>query len=188
MTRISILVASVCLLGACGENKTPESPAEGNLPATTLTESETPVSEISPEPEKPAPLSAEQQAATNAKINLTALKAYRDYAEQFKSDTGSYPPTKRSFRSAIGAFEDAAEAQLNDGTRVTLDLPEGAEMTKPGAIVYRSDGTDYKLIAQRTGDCSVVKTTRPKLIDPKRNYGPGDCVAYGYWTRGAEAW
>ena len=61
-------------------------------------------------------------------------------------------------------------------------------MRQPGRIVYRSDGTDYKVIAQRTGDCSVVRATDPDLIDPKRDYGPGDCIAYGYWTSGAESW
>ena len=47
---------------------------------------------------------------------------------------------------------------------------------------YRSDGTDYKLIA-RPEQCSVVKSKYPNLIDPMR-----DCWAFGFWTSGAEGW
>ena len=188
MKRLYVLSAAACLVAACGENVSTETETETEIPVTALADSMEDVADEEAAPDPAAPLSAEQQAATNARINMAALKAYRDYAEQFKADTGAYPLTKRSFRSAIGAFEDAAEAELNDGSRINLDLPIGAKLTQPGAIVYRSNGTDYKLIAQRTGDCSVVKKTRPKLIDPKREYGPGDCVAYGYWTNGAETW
>ena len=181
MNRFYICAFAV-LLAACDNVETVEPSVEPE-PAALL---ETPV-EPAPPPE-PAPLSAEQQAAANADINLIALAAYRDHAERVKQETGSYPLTKRSFRSAIGAFEDAANESLPDGERANLDLPVGAEMTQPGAIVYRSNGTDYKLIAQRTGDCSVVRSKDPGLIDPKRDYGPGDCIAYGYWTADAETW
>ena len=178
------VAAALMVLSACGGGNTAENTSTADAAATTLAENAAPA----PEEAELEPLSPEQQAATNAQINLDALRAYRDFAEIYKNDNGTYPMTKRNFRSAIGAFEDAAEANLPEGERANLDLPEGAEMTKPGAIVYRSDGTDYKLIAQRTGDCSVIRQLNPKLVDPKRDYGPGDCVAYGYWTSGAEGW
>ena len=171
------------LLVACGGSEQIETPVAESEPEISATEAVEPA----PPPE-PEVLSAEQQAMTNADINVAALIAYRDYAEQFKRETGSFPLTKRNFRSAVGAFEDAAEEILADGERANLGLPEGAEMNSLGAIVYRSDGNDYKLIAQRTGDCSIVRKSNPGLIDPKRTYGPGDCVAYGYWTEGAETW
>lgn len=181
MARTHIVFLAAFVVSACGGSQSAEAPAD--IEKATLVDIEDAAS-----PPDPAPLSAEQQATTNAEINLTALSAYHDYALAFKEDTGSYPATKRSFRLAVGAFEDAAEAQLEDGTRVKLDLPLGTEMTRAGGIVYRSNGTDFKLIAQRTGDCSVIKATKPELIDPKREYGPGDCIAYGYWTDGAETW
>lgn len=181
MERTYTLLFAALVVSACGGS--PSDDAAVEIETATLVN----IENTSPPPE-PAPLSAEQQAATNAKINLDALNAYHAYALAFKEDTGSFPATKRNFRLAIGAFEDAAEAQLEDGTRVQLDLPLGTEMTRAGGIVYRSDGTDFKLIAQRTGDCSVIKATNPELIDPKRQYGPGDCIAYGYWTNGAETW
>lgn len=180
------MVGAMLFVAACGGGS--DLDPEAAIVAEKVAPTE--LAEVSPPaiPEGPEPTSAEQQAAANAKINLVALEAYRVYAEQFKAENGSYPPTKRSFRSALGAFQDAAEAIAEDGTEVVLGLPEGAEMDQPGRIVYRSDGTDFKLIAQRTGDCSVVRDSNPDLIDPKRDYGPGDCIGYGYWTSGAETW
>ena len=185
MRKIATLTGALFALAACGGGETTSSadPEAGDGAAANLIEAPAP-----PEIEPSLPTSPEQQAAANAVVNLEALAAYRDHAEQFKIDHGSYPATKRSFRSALGAFEDAAEAVAEDGAEVNLNLPEGTMMRQPGRIVYRSDGTDYKVIAQRTGDCSVVRATDPDLIDPKRDYGPGDCIAYGYWTSGAESW
>ena len=186
MMVIRTTFISVAFLGAaaCGGGTNETASAPETLAASIVENAP----EITAEPEQPAPLSAEAQAIANAEINMTALAAYRDHVEQLKSDTGTYPVTKKSFRSALGVFEDVAKESANDGEELNLDLPEGAEMTKPGRIVYRSDGEDYKLIAQRTGDCSVVRDQQPELIDPKRTYGPGDCIAYGYWTGGAENW
>ena len=186
MKSTILIVVGLFVLAACGEaGQTPsdtESP-KGGIAPTELAKVPEPVVT-----EPPAPTSAERQAAANAKRNVKALAAYRKFAEQFKTENGQYPPTKRNFRSAVGAFEDAAESITDDGTKVELGLPEGATIRQPGRIVYRSDGTDFKLIAQRTGDCSVVRQTNPKLIDPKRDFGPGDCTAYGYWTSGAKTW
>ncbi len=185
MKYTAICTATLLALAACGESEPASNlnDAAEVIPATNIID-EADAAEIGAL-ESTSPRS---QAETNADINLTALSAYRDHAEQFKTETGSYPLTKRSFRSALGAFQDAAEAVADEGEEVNLGLPDGAEMKQPGRIVYRSDGTDYKLIAQRTGDCSIVKERDPSLIDPKRDYGPGDCIAYGYWTSGAETW
>lgn len=182
------IVFALVILSACGGGSEPNSETEANnqqsqaaqlIAATTETEA------ITVQPEQ---LSIEQQALSNAELNLIALTAYRNHAERVRAETGSYPVTKRSFRSAVGAFEDYAEAQSESENNIDLGLPTGETLSSAGRIVYRSDGTDYKLIAQRTGDCSVIRKNDPDLVDPKRDYGPGDCVAYGYWTQGAENW
>lgn len=189
MTKLHalLLMGGMVGLAACGGGN--ESLSEESAAPEPMIEeasiAETPPVEIEA---APVEISAEQQAIANAQINLAALSAYRDHAEQFKQKTGSYPLTKRNFRSALGAFQDAENALAEDGEAEVLELPEGAAMDKPGRIVYRSDGSDYKVIAQRTGDCSIVRGSNPELIDPKRDYGPGDCIAYGYWTDGAESW
>jgi hypothetical protein len=47
--------------------------------------------------------------------------------------------------------------------------------------LYRSDGTDYKLISH--GTCEPFNVSHRWMIDPKRN-----CFAIGIWTPGAKAW
>jgi len=181
MKYTALLASAMMLLSACGSG------ANEQADETTIAPDKFAGAEIleTPAPKPATELvetSAEMQAQTNAEINLVALSAYKDFAEAFKMRNGSYPLTKRSFRSAVGAFEDAEKEFAVDGAPVNLNLPEGAKIAQPGRIVYRSDGTDYKLIAQRTGDCSIVRSLQPELVDPKRSYGPGDCIADGYWT------
>jgi len=173
MKQTLAYVTALVLLAACGAQTTAEiEPAElAALGAETI--------EATAEP---AMLTPAEQAAENADANLAALTAYRARIEQVYTSTGAYPMTKRSFRSALNALNEDA------GDDVELGLPEGIALKRDGRIVYRSDGADYKLIAQRTGDCGVVRATSPGMIDPKRDYGPGDCIAYGYWTEGAADW
>jgi type II secretory pathway pseudopilin PulG len=47
--------------------------------------------------------------------------------------------------------------------------------------LYRSDGTDYKLIAH--GNCEPFNVSHPRMIDPNRS-----CFAVGFWTAGAQGW
>ncbi|MNJ65869.1 hypothetical protein D3C77_619080 [compost metagenome] len=50
--------------------------------------------------------------------------------------------------------------------------------------MYRSDGSDYKLLAHgNTLTCKLVARLSPELLDPLRN-----CWGFGYWTDGARAW
>jgi len=49
--------------------------------------------------------------------------------------------------------------------------------------IYRSDGSDYKLLAHSPVDCEWVASRYSNLADPAR-----DCWAYGYWTPGAINW
>lgn len=65
-------------------------------------------------------------------------------------------------------------------------LPRDPELSEDGDLqyLYRSDGTDYKLIAHHSlGSCATAKKLAPYLIDPVR-----DCWGFGYWTEGAQGW
>ena len=186
MVRNWLLTAALLAAAGCGGAQTELETNAPVISSASIEPATEPIPDAAPDPS--LPLSAEQQAVANADINLAALAAYRTYAEEFRSRNGKFPSTKRSFRSAIGAFEEAEQELAGEDEKIKLDLPEGTKFAQPGRIVYRSDGKDYKLIAQRTGDCSVVRAKDPGLIDPKRDYGPGDCIAYGYWTNGAEDW
>lgn len=52
----------------------------------------------------------------------------------------------------------------------------------PGKLLYKSNGTDYKIIISNNGDCFIVRAIAPKMIDPTRSMGPIDCDAYGVWS------
>jgi hypothetical protein len=62
--------------------------------------------------------------------------------------------------------------------------PAGAE-TAATQYLYWSDGRDFKLIAQGSGDCSTAVEAGGVRRDPKRSDAAG-CSAYGFWTPGAE--
>lgn len=128
-------------------------------------------------------LDPEAAAIRSAQANLLMLTEYVNFLEQVKVETGEYPQT-RSMRSAFNAMKDLAEPH-----GVTLpETPQTAEEDTRGRFAYRSDGTDYKLVAERTGDCFAVRDIDPARVDPKRASGPVDCYGYGFWTDGAVSW
>jgi len=53
--------------------------------------------------------------------------------------------------------------------------------------VYRSNGTDYKLLALVPEDCQYTTKNNAEFSDPVRN-AYHQCYAYGYWTNGAKGW
>lgn len=79
--------------------------------------------------------------------------------------TGRYPAELPPFDPAVAVAEPGA---------------------KPFLPWYRSDGTDYKLVAESDDACFAVKEGWPGLIDPARTSDKG--CAYGYWSAGAARW
>lgn len=81
--------------------------------------------------------------------------------------------------AATGSYPDELPA-------VDPDLPvveKGAGLFLPW---YRTDGTDYKLVAEDPHDCFAVSEGWAAMIDPTRPVD-GGCT-YGFWTPGAADW
>ena len=107
----------------------------------------------------------------------TANKAIQLYFIQ----NGSYPDTASAWRSTNTNPTDYVPGVVPS---VVSGLPISSIGTTglTGAYIYRSNGTDYKLIAHTghyTTVCGSVKSRYPELIDPIR-----DCWGYGYWSPG----
>ncbi len=180
MKGVHPFAASVCLLvSSCGleavEPDTGASLSEDIPQIETLQIADQPVLET---------LTPEETARRAAQSNLLMLNQYVTFLEQVKLDTGHYPETRKSMRSAFNAMKEQAQAR-------DVTLPEKPVMMgedSKARFAYRSDGTDYKLVAERTGDCFAVREIEPVRIDPKRASGPVDCYGYGFWTEGAVTW
>lgn len=103
---------------------------------------------------------------------INALIALNAILGSYAAKNRFYPDSKMEFVSAAKAL-----AILND--------PEFAKNV-PASIIdeiqYVSDGKSYKLIIVGSGDCAVVRSLRPAMVDPKRSAGDLDCIAYGVWT------
>jgi len=62
-------------------------------------------------------------------------------------------------------------------------LPQNPVAGSSARYMYRSNGTNYKLISHTDNLCAEATSNQPNLIDPTRN-----CWAYGYWSPGAASW
>ncbi|MEE9380268.1 MAG: hypothetical protein V3V03_02580 [Hyphomonadaceae bacterium] len=180
MGRKRGIMAAMLMLAGCGI-VTDDAPIEGGSIDTGEQLLDTASADTAPA--DPLSLTPQEFAARSAQANLLMLSDYVSFLESVKAETGTYPET-RSMRSAYNAMKDLAEA-----ASITLpETPETSEEETRARFAYRSDGTDYKLIAERSGDCFVVREIEPQRVDPKRASGPVDCYGYGFWTDGAETW
>jgi len=107
--------------------------------------------------------------------NVAHLEKIRALLEHFRATSGKYPVTAGS------GFVPLLEA-----ARGYPDLEKLAnyKFDESDTMIYRSTGTDYKLLVYRGGDCFVARILNPKLVDPVRLAGPIDCIHHGIWTPG----
>ena len=118
-------------------------------------------------------------------LRLQHLTSIREALEKYYEAEKSYPCSK------------AWDGIQSDWGRSTADwipglvprfLPELPRDPRPGSdptqqYLYRSDGTNFKLIAHAPDDFISVTTEHPDFADPTR---PG--WAYGFWSQGAAGW
>jgi hypothetical protein len=122
---------------------------------------------------------------------IADLTDLRNALEAFRQDNKSYPKTPDAAWLGLYNGWGAGTPDWVPGlaTRYIALLPRDPRRnTDPfGQYLYRSDGTDYKLITLYPGyDCLDVLRARPELIDPPR--GGRRCHAFGYWSPGAATW
>lgn len=111
--------------------------------------------------------------------SLTDLQAVNKAIQLYHSQYGTYPTTAGTIRNSNDNPTDYVPSLVPD---VVASIPVSYVGTtgNTGAYLYRSNGTDYKLIAHSgkyTEVCTTVKMSYPERIDPAR-----DCWGYGYWS------
>jgi hypothetical protein len=114
--------------------------------------------------------------------DLQALqKALGKYQQKF----GEYPlsPQWGGLYSLWGPSSEDWVPGLAPGYIPVLPRDPRQSSNPEEQYIYRSDGTEYKLLAHKPGDCQTAKVLNPELIDPVR-----DCDALGIWTPGARDW
>jgi hypothetical protein len=106
--------------------------------------------------------------------------------QQYHAAHGSYPVSDNAqgYASSWGASLGS-----NWIPELGITLPRDPGMSEAGneaQYLYISDGSNYKLIAHATGDCSSAVETSGIRIDPIRT-GATECWGYGFWSAGGEA-
>lgn len=127
-----------------------------------------------------------QSRANIAKINsdlLTINKAIQMYY----AENGSYPDNSNTWRGyrAYGAHGQDFVPGIQNIYVSTVPSPSALSSTSD--YLYRSTGTNYKLIAHNNNVadgfqvlCPQAVQMNPSMADPSRN-----CWAWGYFTSGA---
>ena len=122
---------------------------------------------------------------------IADLTDVRNALEAYRRDHKLYPVTPKAGWLGLYNGWGAESADWVPGLvpRYSAVLPRDPRRnTDPfGQYLYRSNGTDYKLITLYPGyDCMDVVKARPDLADPQR--GGKRCHAFGYWSPGAADW
>jgi 2-polyprenyl-3-methyl-5-hydroxy-6-metoxy-1,4-benzoquinol methylase len=106
--------------------------------------------------------------------------------EAYRSKHNSYPLSRGGWdglRTSWGLSSPEWIPGLVPRYLRTLPRDPRGDNDPEHQYLYRSDGTNYKLISHSPDDIPVVKALRPELIDPAR-----ENWAYGFWTDGAVLW
>lgn len=173
MRACSVVLLTVLAVSACGP--------QAEESATRASEPVAATANAGGAPAAPAGPETRRRLADLAEIN--------DALQQYHSEHGAYPVSDewQGYASAWGA--SLGEDWIPELDAYLPDLPRDPtqqEDPQMAQYLYRSDGMDYKLIAHRPMDCSEAINAMGVRVDPVRTYGEV-CEAYGYWSRGGEA-
>jgi hypothetical protein len=106
--------------------------------------------------------------------------------EQHYNITGNYPETENGNWASVFHTSTLPKTAWIPGLvpnyipETPVDPQSGMEPTSP-QYMYKSNGSGYKLVAHKTGDCDQLSKGDPAKADPKRS-GGGVCWAWGYFT------
>ncbi|WP_303637820.1 hypothetical protein [Stenotrophomonas tuberculopleuritidis] len=116
---------------------------------------------------------------------LKDIEVIDDALRRYRLDHGSYPVSDGwdGFMSRWGnAGSDWIDA-LTPGYLPELPVARRLSADDWAMYLYRSDGTDYKLVVVAASDAADVISLSPQLRDPASDAG-----AYGVWSEGARNW
>jgi hypothetical protein len=108
--------------------------------------------------------------------NLSHLKKMESALKQAQQRSGRYPVSD-SFAAFIVVVKD-------NPAFIEAIAPEGVSHDR---LYYKSNGRDFKLMYNRSGDCFVARIKNPELLDADRASGPVDCQDYGVWSEGGKS-
>jgi hypothetical protein len=119
------------------------------------------------------------------------LRELKTSLQSYRAKTGHYPMSADNGNSWNGLQWKGDPSDWIPGLAPTYipRLPsDPRSLGNPyNQYVYKSDGTDYKLLSLVPEDCALAVSVDPALSDPGRNVFK-QCYAYGYWTPGAVGW
>lgn len=93
---------------------------------------------------------------------------------------GTYPPSAGAW--LVLSPEDVSVAgQSPAALRVALSRAKPWSGVPESALIYRSDGKDFKLIWHKPGNCNDLHPTNPGMVDPARTAYSRSMIAGG-WT------
>lgn len=135
-------------------------------------------------PSEPAAETAIPEPATPSLFEqrVSDLSSIRGALEAYKADHGKYPTTEDRWISVVQLesydwLPDLVPTYLPSAPRD----PESVWDFEAPQYVYISNGTGYKLIARKSGDCEQARNSDAITLDPSRSTKDA-CWAYGYWT------
>lgn len=143
--------------------------------------------------------SARAKARTAQRVSSTreVEKALQEYAID---NGGSFPTTGGSWRSRCSSWGSYTDTTIAPGLVPTYisSFPDDPDSNGGASCcyLYRSTGTDYKLLAPYNCAAKVDYQAYPSLLDPTRDGGtnsslvePGHAAtAWAIYTPGAIAW
>lgn len=125
------------------------------------------------------------QTRARAAASVSHLDTLHNALEQYYAVHQSYPTTNENWYSQ----HDNSDGFIPElAPNVITHLPpltQGSGGAWNNDALYRSNGTDYKLIIHNDNLCNAVQKLTPARVDPSRQNEWG-CWAYGYWTEGAQ--
>jgi|GEM_PF-1328065 len=120
--------------------------------------------------------------------NLDDLDNIRHGLERFRAARGHYPKSldwsgRHSPDTSSPTLREEWIPGLTPEFMPCLPRDPRNSSNPQEQYLYRSNGTDYKLISHGVADCYSMAQRRPERVDPARR-----CYAYGFWTPGAGMW
>ncbi len=126
----------------------------------------------------------------NAK-RISDMQELKTALERYYSDSASYPTSSAGFGwDGVTSCWGYATPDWIKGiapnyiAKLPSDPKKNTNNCSEPLYIYRSNGTDYKIIAHRPDNCVDIGSKYPHLIDPNRGTAVANC-SFGYWTPGA---
>lgn len=116
---------------------------------------------------------------------IAKLNVYEKALEQYLAIHGAYPTTNETWQSQHDNHNGFIPGLVPDIISTLPLLATGSGGAWNNDVLYRSNGTDYKLIIHNDTLCNAVQKISPALADPQRK-DQWNCWAYGYWSAGAQ--